>query len=308
MVCPLQIRIRFAVELMTTTLMPGYVWVESFAPAVSLHFHRGFSASYDGASSVKLRHLRPSETVWDSLLQLKCFAVVIDCREHVAVPRQPGPDIPIPWRSGDENVEFQCQPMPALASKDGRLAAVLQDASERTLPAPAQVSINLTSGSNHTRVRLRCTNHRHVTIWNSQHDHYDLRPKQTVESAGAWAEWGAASLVMCPQTGSHQIPLSFSIFSGSDPTKWLSSISCLFFNRTEGDVCVCIRIIQMDMHIERERRPFSSRPDSSHKVHVWRLKTSDHGSTAVCSASQGMPRASLGTVCLPFNRTNYVDQ
>lgn len=62
MVCPLQIRIRFAVELMTTTLMPGYVWVESFAPAVSLHFPRGFSASYDGASSVKLRHLRPSET------------------------------------------------------------------------------------------------------------------------------------------------------------------------------------------------------------------------------------------------------
>ena len=62
MVCPLQIRIRFAVELMTTTLMPGYVWVESFAPAVSLHFPRGFSARYDVASSVKLRHLRPSET------------------------------------------------------------------------------------------------------------------------------------------------------------------------------------------------------------------------------------------------------
>ena len=154
MVCPLQIRIRFAVELMTTTLMPGYVWVESFAPAVSLHFPRGFSASYDGASSVKLRHLRPSET--------PCCS-----SNAVAVPRQPGPDIPIPWRSGDENVEFQCQPMPALASKDGRLAAVLQDASERTLPAPAQVSINLTSGSNHTRVRLLCTNRRLVTFCNS---------------------------------------------------------------------------------------------------------------------------------------------
>ena len=115
----------------------------------------------------KFSETETSETVWDSLLQLKCFAVVIDCREHVAVPRQPGPDIPIPWRSGDENVEFQCQPMPALASKDGRLAAVLQDAFERTLPAPAQVSINLTSGSNHTRVRLLCTNHRLVTFCNS---------------------------------------------------------------------------------------------------------------------------------------------
>ena len=177
MVCPLQIRIRFAVELMTTTLMPGYVWVESFAhlctscvfalPSWLLHKLWRHKFSETGTSETVWDRLRPSETVWDSLLQLKCFAVVIDCREHVAVPRQPGPDIPIPWRSGDENVEFQCQPMPALASKDGRLAAVLQDASERTLPAPAQVSINLTSGSNHTRVRFLCTNHRLVTICSS---------------------------------------------------------------------------------------------------------------------------------------------
>ena len=232
MVCPLQIHTRSAVELMTTTLMPRYARVESFA--LPLWLLR--CSSYDGAGAVKLRHLRPSETFWDSLLQLKGFAVVINCREHMAVPGQPGrAEIP---SSGPGRWERGVS-LPALASKDGRLAAALRDASERTLPAPAQVSINPAGVTTH-----ECSFFApHVTpMTNTTWDPNKLRSPLELGRNRAQQAWCDRSSDRRNKNlkPAHQIPSSVEAIQPSDLAVLHARLS--YYNRKEGDVCVCIYI------------------------------------------------------------------